>query len=330
MWARLSVFSGGFDLEAAEEVCSGDEILARRRPEPRREPGQQVDRRPASRRPSTRLPGTRCWRASGSTAPSALTDAGPGAGAAAPAPRPLPVPGAAVRRRGLRPAPGRLVHPAPARVRQHPGGPGVLPRPSQARPPAAFDIAAPIWNFWFAGFLREGYRYLIRALDLATEPTSGRAYALWAASYLAMFATDFDRNATMLAECTEIAAGLDDDLLQARIKECQGHATLYQGDLPGAIELLRAGPPGVPGAREPARRVRHVDPAHRVHLLPRRPQGRRVQPAGPGAGGAARRAVVDGLRALERRHRAVARRRLRPRRPVRCGSPSGCSCRCTT
>ena len=182
-------------------------------------------------------PGTRCSRPSGSTAPRGSTT-GRAASAARPAPGPLPVPGAAVRRRRLRPAPGRLVHPAPARARQHPGGPGVLPRrPGEAA--AAFDIAAPIWNFWFAGFLREGYRYLIRALDLATEPTSGRAHGLWAASYLAMFATDFDRNATMLAECAEIAAGLDDDLLQARIKECRGHATLYQGDLPAPSRCWR-------------------------------------------------------------------------------------------
>ena len=53
-----------------------------------------------------------------------------------------------------------------------------------------------------------------------------------------MFATDFERNAEMLAECSEIAAGLDDPLLLARIKECRGQATLYQGDIPGAIELL--------------------------------------------------------------------------------------------
>ena len=104
--------------------------------------------------------------------------------------------------------------------------------------PAALEIAAGLWNFWFAGFLREGYRYLRRALELATEPTVTRAYGLWAAAYLAMFATDFERNATMLAECTQIAAGLHDDLLQARIKECRGQATLYQGDLPGAIALL--------------------------------------------------------------------------------------------
>jgi hypothetical protein len=91
---------------------------------------------------------------------------------------------------------------------------------------AAFDIAAPTWNFWFAGLLREGYGYLVQALDLAREPTRSRAYALWAASYLAMFATEFDRNRAMLDECVEIAAGLDDKRLDARIKECRGHATI--------------------------------------------------------------------------------------------------------
>lgn len=104
--------------------------------------------------------------------------------------------------------------------------------------PAALEIAAPLWNFWFAGFLREGYRYLLRALELATERNAVRAYGLWAASYLAMFATDFERNATMLAECAEISEDLDDPRLRARVRECRGHATLYQGDIPGAIELL--------------------------------------------------------------------------------------------
>jgi len=111
-----------------------------------------------------------------------------------------------------------------------------LEEPEQAS--AALDIAAPMWNFWFAGFLREGYRYLIRALERATDPDGSRAYGLWAASYLAMFAGDFERNAAMLAECIELAGSLDDDLLQARIKECRGHATLYQGELPAAIALL--------------------------------------------------------------------------------------------
>jgi len=111
-----------------------------------------------------------------------------------------------------------------------------LSEPGEAA--AAFDIAAPIWNFWFAGFLREGYRYLTRALELAPEQTPERAYALWAASYLAMFATDLDSNAAMLAECTAIASRLHDPRLHARIRECRGHARLYQDDLVGAIELL--------------------------------------------------------------------------------------------
>ena len=172
----------------------------------------------------------------------------------------------------------------------------------------ALEIAAPIWNFWFAGFLREGYRYLIQALDLATEQTRVRAHGLWAASYLAMFATDFERNATMLAECAEIAAGLDDDLLKARIKECQGQATLYQGDLPGAIELLEQARREFQALGNALGEFDTLILLTACHLLPRRPQGRRVQPAGTGPGGAARRPVVDGLRALERRHRPVARR----------------------
>jgi DNA-binding NarL/FixJ family response regulator len=107
-----------------------------------------------------------------------------------------------------------------------------------ARAHGVFQIAAPMWNFWFAGFLREGYRYLLRALELAPEQTADRAHALWAASYLAMFATEFERNAAMLAECEQIAAELHDPLLDARIKECRGHATLYQGDLPRAVSIL--------------------------------------------------------------------------------------------
>jgi predicted ATPase/DNA-binding CsgD family transcriptional regulator len=102
----------------------------------------------------------------------------------------------------------------------------------------AFEIAAPLWNFWFAGFLREGYRYLLRALELAPARTPERAHALWAASYLAMFAMDIDRHGAMVDECEEIAAGLDDELLRARIMESRGHAKLYQADLAGAMQLL--------------------------------------------------------------------------------------------
>ena len=236
MWARLSVFAGGFDLEAAEDVCTGDEID---RDEVLTLVASLVNKSIIVRKVATEnstawyhmLETIRQYGAERLT----TTDQ---------------VHALQVRHRDRY---RRLA----AQFAAEGFGPDQahwflrLRRESSNlraalefclgdgdEVAAAFDIAAPIWNFWFAGFLREGYRYLVRALELATEQTASRAYALWAASYLAMFATDFDRNVVMLAECEEIATGLDDPLLQARIKECRGQATLYQGDIPGSIELL--------------------------------------------------------------------------------------------
>ena len=247
-----------------------------------------------------------------------------------PAPRPLPVPGAAVRRRGLRPAarPTGSSGCGASHGNLRAALEFCLAEPGEAA--AALDIAAPIWNFWFAGFLREGYRYLIRALDLATEPTSGRAHALWAASYLAMFATDFERNATMLAECAEIAAGLDDDLLQARIKECRGQATLYQGDLPGAIELLEQARREFRALGNPLGEFDTLILLTACTFFLDDPRADEFSRQALALAERPRRAVVEwptGCGASASRSGAPATSR---RRPDRCGESSGCSSRCTT
>jgi predicted ATPase/DNA-binding CsgD family transcriptional regulator len=235
LWARLSVFSGGFDLEAAEDVCSGDAI-----------PLEDVLNLVASLVNKSIL--VRIQATEHTTAWYQMLETVRQYAAARLDEADLRT--LQVRHRDhyvslAQQYDAESFGPHQAdwfiRLRREQGNVRsalefCLTDPSEAA--AAFDIAAPTWNFWFAGFLREGYRYLLQALDLATEPTRSRAYALWAASYLAMFATEFDRNAEMLAECSRIAAGLDDDRLQARIKECRGHATLYQGDLPAAVTLL--------------------------------------------------------------------------------------------
>jgi predicted ATPase/DNA-binding CsgD family transcriptional regulator len=235
LWARLSIFSGGFDLEAAEDVCSGDDIQR-----------QEVLNLVASLVNKSIL--ARIQATEHTTAWYQMLETVRQYGAARLAEDELRV--LQVRHRDhyrslaqQYDAEGFGSHQADwfIRLRREQGNVRAalefcLTDPSEAA--VAFEIAAPTWNFWFAGFLREGYRYLLQALDLAPEPTRERAYALWAASYLAMFATEFDRNAEMLVECTEIAAGLDDRRLDARIKECRGHATLYQGDVPAAIGLL--------------------------------------------------------------------------------------------
>jgi predicted ATPase/DNA-binding CsgD family transcriptional regulator len=236
MWVRLSVFAGGFDLDAAEYVCSNhvidrDEVLGLI--------ASLVNKSIIVRHQATQH--TTAWYHMLETirqyGAERLTDA-------------EDVRALKLRHRDhYRAVAGRFAaegfgpHQADwfLRLRRESGNIRAalefcLRDPREAQ--AAFDIAAQIWNFWFAGFLREGYRYLTRAIDIATEQTAARAYGLWAASYLAMFATDFERNAEMLAECDEIAAGLDDPLLWARIKECRGQATLYQGDILGAIDLL--------------------------------------------------------------------------------------------
>ena len=236
LWARLSVFSGGFDLEAAEDVCSGDDI-------PREEVlnliASLVNKSILARVQATEH--TTAWYQMLETVRqygAARLDEGEL--------RALQL----LHRDHYRSLARQYdaesfgSHQADwfIRLRREQGNVRAalefcLTDGSEAA--AAFEIAAPTWNFWFAGFLREGYRYLLQALDLAREPTRSRAYALWAASYLAMFATEFDRTRTMLDECAEIAAGLDDQRLDARIKECRGHAALYQGDVPAALALLQ-------------------------------------------------------------------------------------------
>ncbi|TCO51886.1 putative ATPase [Kribbella antiqua] len=116
---------------------------------------------------------------------------------------------------------------------------------------AALEIAAPIWNFWFAGFLREGHRYLSRAIDAAPEQTPTRALGLWAGSYLAMFLGEAEELTRLLAECEELAERYDDDRLRARIAEVSGHALIYQGDLAGAIGLLERGLAGFRAVGDP-------------------------------------------------------------------------------
>lgn len=249
LWARLSVFAGGFDLEAAEEVCSGDGID---RADVLGLLANLVNKSIITRQLAPDHTAARCQMLETIRQYGAARLPGLGS-----------VTEVRTRHRDhYRGMAGRYAAECfgPEQAdwiirlrREHDNVRAALEfcleEPGQAT--AALDIAAPMWNFWFAGFLREGYRYLLQALALATEPTRSRAYGLWAASYLAMFATEFDKTAAMLDECTELADRFDDDLLRARIKECRGHAMLYHGDLPAAVELLEEARAGFRAAGDP-------------------------------------------------------------------------------
>ncbi|NUR94398.1 MAG: ATPase [Kribbellaceae bacterium] len=104
--------------------------------------------------------------------------------------------------------------------------------------PVALELAAPIWTFWFAGLLREGLRYLTRAIEAAPEPGPARALGLWAGCQLAMFLGEAELFERWRTECAELAERYDDDRLRARIAEVTGHNLIYQGDLPAAVAQL--------------------------------------------------------------------------------------------
>jgi hypothetical protein len=101
------------------------------------------------------------------------------------------------------------------------------------------DIAASLWNFWYAGGLaREGYRYLRQGLELCRDHTTVRARALYAASFLAIQTGAPSAAEEMLAELAGLAEDLNDERLRAGHAECTGMATFLAGNLSGGAKLL--------------------------------------------------------------------------------------------
>ncbi|MEU4601687.1 LuxR C-terminal-related transcriptional regulator [Kribbella sp. NPDC023972] len=239
LWERLSVFSGGFDLEGAEEVCSGDGIA---RDEVLDLVAGLVNKSIITRTMATdhsvawydmlttisQYGGMRLAEA-GRTREFRLRHRDYCRRLAA---------GWAEDSFGPRQADWFI-----RMRREHDNLRAALDfclaEPGEGQ--AALEIAAPIWNFWFAGYLREGHRYLSRAIVAAPEQTPTRALGLWAGSYLSMFLGETEQLTRLLRECEELAERYDDDRLRARIAEVAGHALIYQGDLPGAIGRLEVG-----------------------------------------------------------------------------------------
>jgi predicted ATPase/DNA-binding CsgD family transcriptional regulator len=101
----------------------------------------------------------------------------------------------------------------------------------------ALEIASSLFSFWFGGGLViEGYRHLRRALEHCDERTARRARALYAASFLAINTKEAGAARPELAELAELAG--DDERLLAGHAECLGMAAVFAGDLPRGTELL--------------------------------------------------------------------------------------------
>jgi predicted ATPase len=236
LWARASVFAGGFDLDAAEAVCCG-EVLARettldlveslvdksifirvdhgdgaaryRMPEPLRQYGRE--------------------RLSSSGRQTALL----------------------ARHRDHY---GRLVEQArrawlgPDEVawftqlrRDHANVRAALEfcisEPGEAH--AGLQIAGGLWIYWIdSGSHREGSHWLEQALKLDNEPSSARANALWINGWLALQQADLARGQSMVAESRELADWLGDEHALAHAIRIDGMAAFYRNDLQSVLMLL--------------------------------------------------------------------------------------------
>ncbi|WP_283138018.1 ATP-binding protein [Rhizohabitans arisaemae] len=123
---------------------------------------------------------------------------------------------------------------------------------------AGLDLAASLWYMWVAcGLSKEGRHFLERALAASPQPSPARCKALWTASYIASAQGDIPAALRFAEECGDDAVRIGDDPSVVLATKMLGTAAYLQGDLTKAMAFL-----GV--AIDHGRGVRGLDP----RLLP--------------------------------------------------------------
>ncbi|UMP06786.1 LuxR C-terminal-related transcriptional regulator [Amycolatopsis sp. EV170708-02-1] len=100
-------------------------------------------------------------------------------------------------------------------------------------------MVAALWTYWIAcGAVSEGHHWLTHALALAPEPTPVRAKALWITGWAAQTRGDFSGAATALQECRALAEQLRYEAALAYTVRYAASATMAQGDYSSALTLF--------------------------------------------------------------------------------------------
>ncbi|MFV9454011.1 protein kinase domain-containing protein [Rhodococcus sp. NM-2] len=228
MWAQLSVFAGSFELEAAEQVCDGDDVddlldtvtfLVDKSILTREESGSAVRFRMLE---TVRAYGREKAQENGDYI--------------------------ALRRRH-RDWCERLAVEAETEWissrqlalisrlgREQPNIREALDFCVSDSPATGLRIAAALYPFWLSrGLLSEGRRWLGRLLARQpAEPTGDRVKALYAASVLAGVQGDIPVSDTLAEEAQAVAAQATDPLVRAHADHAFGYAALFAGRLPDA------------------------------------------------------------------------------------------------
>jgi non-specific serine/threonine protein kinase len=240
LWARLSVFTGGFDLEAAESVCAGEglgrdavldlldrlvaqsivladagdhgvrfrllETIRQYGRERLVELGEDEDLR---RRHRDHYLGVARWAAAQWCGPRQQ---------------------AALAR--LRTDHGNLRAALEVSISDPEG------------PDAALGLATALRHHWYAdAFLGEGRRWLDQALALPCPGPApvARIDALWVAAWICLLQGDLAQADARLAQCEALAAPAGDERAIGFVRSLTGTAALFQGRLPEAITAFEKG-----------------------------------------------------------------------------------------
>ena len=246
LWARLSVFAGGFELDAAEGICAdhrlavsrvlellaaladksiliaahGKGVARYRLPETLREFGQERLQESGEHTALRRR--HRDWHEQ--LARRADTD-------------------------WLSP---QIAEWTARLLREHANMQAALDfcqaEPGEAE--AGLRIAMHVWLFyyWGAGHVSEGRYRLGQLLDRAGEPTVWRARGLLLASFLAAVGGDRSAAQALLLKGTSLAGQLNDGATQAFAAWAAGHLCLFAGDLRQAIAHCEDGLAVLPAA----------------------------------------------------------------------------------
>ncbi|MFI8301767.1 ATP-binding protein [Streptomyces nigra] len=104
---------------------------------------------------------------------------------------------------------------------------------------AAMTISSATWLHWLVtGALTEARHWLARALADDTKPSPLRAKALWAQGACATAQGDLAEAVRLLDESRRLALELGDETALAWTTAMSGWTAQFQGDLPRAVELL--------------------------------------------------------------------------------------------
>lgn len=242
LWARLSVFPGGFDVEAAEEVCGFGEInkadvldlLDHLVAKSLVVAGNVIDHATAGEQPR-RYRQLMTFREYGAALLERRGEA------------------ADLRRRQrdhyLQKAsetvatwcgPGQSIRLAAAH-RDHTNILSALEwsATTPGEEAAGMELSALLRYHWIAGGkLSDGRRWLERMLALATDMTPERGNALWVAAWVALLQGDRGPAEAFLTECRRIAGSLEDPVLAAHADHWQALCEVLGSRIEPAVELF--------------------------------------------------------------------------------------------